>query len=67
MTLPLSPERARWLLDNGNDGYMPLSQRSHTYRELMTDDEAHACHQYWISIAPGSSSFNDVIRTCANA
>lgn len=67
MKLPLTPSRAKYLLENGNDGYFPFSKRPTTIRELMTDQEAYDCHQFWIYNTDGPASFNDVVRECARA
>jgi len=62
---PISRERAVEILINGHDGYHTGCDGRKAYRQLLTDDELHATQRYFVQEAPGSWSFNDVIRECA--
>lgn len=63
--LPLSPERAQWILDNGSAGYLTLDVKKPTYRALLTENEKWHVLTYWKNMAEGNASINDVIRMCA--
>ncbi len=64
---PLSRERAAEVLANGHDGYGTGCNGKKDYRQLLEGDELFHISKFWQQDAPGSWSFNDVIRRCARA
>lgn len=62
--LPLTPSRAAEILEQApKDSFGGRS----CLRGGMTGEESSAVNRYWRDIAPGSWSFNDVVRHCAKA
>ena len=57
---PISRERARAIVARGRE-----SLRASNLRQYLTSDEEAAVARFWRQSAPGSWSFNDVIRECA--
>ena len=64
---PMSAERAREVLAKGHDGFGTGCNGVKDYRQLLTPGELFAVSRYWQNEAPGSMSFNDVIRYCARS
>lgn len=62
---PLSRDRARHILSEGHDGFGCGSDGRKDYRQLLVGDELFHVQKFWQQDAPGSWSFNDVIRECA--
>lgn len=62
---PLSRERAAAVLAAGHDGFGTGCNGRKDYRQLLEGDELFLVSKFWQQDAPGSWSFNDVIRECA--
>lgn len=62
---PLSRKRAKEVLANGHDGFGTGSDGVKDYRQLLTREELVRVQEYFLKEAPGSWSFNDVIRKCS--
>lgn len=62
---PLTRERAAAVLATGRNGYGCGCDGKKDYRQLLQGDELFSVSKFWQQDAPGSWSFNDVIRNCA--
>ncbi|MCG2841249.1 hypothetical protein L6Q21_09680 [Sandaracinobacter sp. RS1-74] len=62
--MPLPRERAAAVIDAASRD--PFGFKTDLAAQ-MTPEEIAACRRYWSSTAPGSWSFNDVVRRCAGA
>jgi hypothetical protein len=60
--LPLSPDRAKAILEEAPRDAMG---RQIDLQGVMTGTEIHAVRAYWLDHAPGSWSFNTIVRECA--
>lgn len=65
MDRPITKARAQEVLEKGHDGYGTGCDGRKDYRQLLTQQELRAVQHYFVHRAPGSWSFNDIIRACA--
>ena len=64
--LPISPERARFILANGRDGYSWNFEKP-THESLFTPEESEAMQTYFALHAKGNESRNSILHKCARA